>query len=433
METKKSKSNRRHFLQSMSGMGVLLARNYRAFAGSGPNNRIRVGFIGVGGMGTERLKGFLRYEDVEVAGICDVDSRHLNQALDEVEKRRNQRPEGFQDFRKLLERNDIDAVMIATPDHWHALTTITACQAGKDVFVEKPLCHNLLEGQKMLEAATKFKRITQLGNHIHNDIDNYRRVVEMVQSGKLGKITRVHCWKTSDTGPGLGSPPDGDPPAELDYNFWLGPAPKRPFNPNRSHFNFRYFWDYSGGIFIDFWCHITDVAYWALNLTAPTSVMATGGRYFRKDNTETPDCMDVLYEYPTLTLAWTLHPQPPAFPHMGGIGCIFYGADATLVTNYSSNEIWVDGKKIDDFARPDPTIPKSPGHIREFLDSIKSREKTTCNIEYAYRLTKAGLLGNIAYRVGERIEWDNQREKILHNSEANALARRKYRGPWRLG
>ncbi|MBN2329458.1 MAG: Gfo/Idh/MocA family oxidoreductase [Candidatus Omnitrophica bacterium] len=431
-EKKSNRKNRRVFLLSLSaGLGALGA-TYRASAGVGPNDKIQMGFIGVGGMGTGRLNEFMRHDDVDVAGICDVDSSHLDRAVAEVEKRREKRPHGYHDFRQLLNRDDVDAVMIATPDHWHALTTITACNAGKDVFVEKPLCHNIAEGRKMVDAALKNKRITQLGTHIHNTTDNYRRVVEMVQSGNLGNITRVHCWKTSDAKKGIGSPENGFPPAELDYDMWLGPAPKQPYNPNRSHFTFRYFWDFSGGIFIDFWCHITDVAYWALDLQDPISVSAVGGRRFREDNTETPDCLDVLYEYPGLSMAWTLHPQPPAFQHMGGIGCIFYGTEATLVANYSQHEIWVDGKKSDDFPRPEPTIPSSPGHIREFLNSIKSREKTTCNVEYAYRLTKGGLLGNIAYRVGERIYWDDQKEQVKSSRKANSLLRRNYRSPWKL-
>ncbi len=434
MNSEPTKNNRRTFLQSMgAGFGGLLAQNYSSYAGVGPNDKINVGFIGVGGMGSGRLNGFMKHDDVNVAGICDVDSDHVDRAIGEVEKRRGKRPQGYKDFRKLLERDDIDAVMIATPDHWHALTTINACQAGKDVFVEKPLCHSIAEGRAMLDAATENRRVTQLGTHIHNEYDNYRRVVEMVQSGNLGKITRVHCWKTSDTGEGIGYPPNSTAPNNLDYNFWQGPAPKRPYNKNRSHFTFRYFWDYSGGIFIDFWCHITDVAYWALDLQAPISVSAVGGRRFRKDNTETPDCLEVLYEYPGLTMNWTLNPVVPAFQHMGGIGCIFYGTEATLVTNYSQREVWVKGKKVDDFPTPDPWIPNSPGHIREFLDSVRTRAVTTCNVEYAYRLTKAGLLGNIAYRTGDKLEWDDERERISRNAKANELISRRYRSPWKLG
>ncbi len=435
MTQKQTKSNRRIFLKTV-GAGVttgLIAANYRALAGVSPNDRINMGFIGVGGMGTGRLKGFIGHADVNPVAICDVDDNHLNRGIDEVRKRREITIHGYRDFRELLDRKDIDAVTVTTPDHWHAIPMIQACKAGKDVFFEKPVAHNIGEGRAMADAARKYKRITQMGNHIHNTGGNYRRVVELVQSGNLGKITRVHCWKTSNLG-SIGYPEDSKSPEELDYNFWQGGSPKRPYNKNRSHFTFRYFWDYSGGVFIDFWCHITDVAYWGLNLTAPLSASATGGRFFVDDNTETPDSLDVLYEYPNdLIMAWTVSPKGiPGFQHMGGIGCAFQGTKATLVCNYGSNEVWVDGKKADNFPRPKPTIPDSPGHIREFLNSIKTREITTCNVEYAHNLTKGGHLGNISYRIGEKIYWDDKKERIKGNTKANRLVKRNHRRPWKL-
>jgi len=438
METELSSATnttRRTLLKNI-GAGLALgltARNYRALGGPGPNEKIRVGSIGVGGMGTGRLREFLKQPDVSVAAICDVDQSHLDRALAEAEKVQGQKPQGFRDFRKLLELKDLDAVIVATPDHWHALPTIAAFRAGKDVFVEKPLSYSIGEGRAMVRAAQAHKRVSQMGNHIHNDLPNYRRVVEIVRSGTLGKISRVACWKTSLLASKLGSPPDGAPPVELDYNLWLGPAPKRPYNPNRSHGSFRYFWDYSGGIFIDFWAHITDVAYWALDLKAPKSVSSIGGRYFIQDNTETPDTLDLLYEFPNLDLTWSLNPMGfPGYEHMGSIGCVFQGTEATLVTNYQVHEVYVKGKKVQDFKRPAPTIPDSPGHIREFLNAIRSREKTTCDVEYAHQLTKGGLLGNIAFRLGRRIYWDDSHEKIIGDSVANRMVTRRYRKPWKL-
>jgi len=426
-------TTRRSFFQTVGG-GLALgltAASYRALAGVSPNERIQVGFIGLGAMGTGRLKGFMQHPDVLAAAVCDVDRDHLDRAVAAVEQKQGRKPQAFRDFRKLLEDKDLDAVMIATPDHWHALPTIAACKAGKDVFVEKPLCYSIGEGRAMMRAAFEHKRITQLGTHIHNDYPNYRRVVELVQSGMLGKVKRVYCWITSSDR-SLGKPADAPPPAELDYDFWLGPAPKRPYNPNRSHRSFRYFWDYSGGIFIDFWCHYTDVVYWALGLKAPKSVSAAGGRFFQDDNAETPDTIEVLYEYPEVILTWTVHPRGrPGFGHMDA-GVIFEGSEATLATTYTRHELYVKGKKVEDFKRPEPTIPDSPGHIREFLDSIKSRKRTTCDIEYAYTLTKGGLLGNLAYRTGERLYWDDQRQRIAGHSQANKMVTRHYRKPWRL-
>jgi len=272
-----------------------------------------------------------------------------------------------------------------------------------------------------------------MGNHIHNDLPNYRRVVEMVRSGKLGKITRVHAWKASPREPFTTDEPATLPPG-FDYDFWLGPAPKRPYDPMRSHFNFRYFWDYSGGMFIDFWCHISDVVFWALDLKAPGSVSSAGGRYLIKDETETPDVIDAVLEYPELLYTFSLRSSPlPGFEHMGDIGCLFEGTDASLVTNYGRHEIYVKGKRVDDFPAPPQSIPDSPGHLREFLDAIKSRNlETTCNLRYGHRLTKAGLLSNIAFRTGERLHWDDEREQIIDNKKADHMLRRHFRKPWNL-
>ncbi len=429
----KPASSRRGFLKT-SGASLALgltAANYRA-AVAAPSDKIRMGFIGLGGMGTGRLKEFMRYDDVTPVAVCDVDSKHLAHAVTEVENRRETTPGAYADFRELIARSDIDGVMIATPDHWHALTTIEAMEAGKDVFVEKPLCHSINEGREMVETAKKYKRITQMGNHIHSG-DNYRRVVEMVQSGKLGRMTKVSCWKNSYR-QNLGKPDDALPPPELNYDFWQGVAPDEPYNPNRSHFNFRYFWDYSGGDFMDFWCHITDVAFWALDLGDPLTVSATGGRWLHDDNAETPDVLEVVMKFPdNLILTWTLHPKGLAgYEEMGGIGCVFQGEDASCVTNYGSNKIFVDGKEASDFERPPKTVPSSPGHVRQFLDCMKSREQADCNVEYAFRLTKPGLLANIAYRVGETLHWDSEKEQVIGNYRANRLVDRKYRRPWSM-
>jgi predicted dehydrogenase len=285
----------------------------------------------------------------------------------------------------------------------------------------------------MADASLKYQRVSQMGNHIHNDHANYRRVVELVQSGKLGKITRAHCWKTSPTRSGTRNRPAEQPPS-LDYDFWLGPAPKRPYHPLRSHGSFRQFWDYSGGTFIDFWCHIVDVAVWALDLEAPKSVAAMGGRFFLNDETETPDTLEALLEYPNLLLMFSFRPTPlPGFEHMGHIGCVFEGTEGSLVTNYTDHEVWLGGKKVADFPRPAPSIPDSPGHTREFLNAIKARDlETTCNVRYGHRVTKPGLLSNIAYRTGRRIQWDDTKERIIDDKDASRYLSRRFRHDYKL-
>ena len=384
-------------------------------------------------MGMSRLRGFLAHKDVRIGAICDVDRRRLEQAIAAVEKATGQKPQGFGDFRRLLEIKEIQAVAVVTPDHWHAIPTVHAFKAGKDVFVEKPLSYSVGEGRAMADASLKYKRVSQMGNHIHNDQHNYRRVVELVQSGKLGKIVRVHVWKTSPTEPFKTDQPPTVPP-ELDYDFWLGPAPKRPYHPLRSHYNFRQFWDYSGGTFIDFWCHIMDVVVWALDLKGPRSISAVGGRFFLKDETEAADTLEAIFEYPELVVTFSFRPTPlPGFEHIGHLGALFEGTEASLVTNYQQHEIYVKGKKVDDFPRPEPTIPNSPGHLREFLDAVKTRNlETTCNVRYGHRLTKVGLLANIAYRTGHRIHWDDEKERIPGDKDAEQYLIRHFRKPWNL-
>jgi predicted dehydrogenase len=294
-------TTRRSFLGAAAA-GVALAQK-------APGDQLVVGMIGVGTQGSGRLREFLAHPDVRIGAICDVDRTHLDRAIAVVEKEKGYKPQGFGDFRQLLDKKEIDAVAIVTPDHWHAIPTVTAFQAGKDVFVEKPLSYSLAEGRAMADASVRYKRVSQMGNHIHNDYPNYRRVVELVKSGKLGKITRVHAWKTGPTAnTRVWNPPTV--PEGLDYDFWLGPAPKRPYDPLRAHRSFRHFWDYSGGSFIDFWCHITDVAFWAMDWKAPQVVSASGGRYFVNDSTETPDNVEAILEFPGCCISTASGPRP---------------------------------------------------------------------------------------------------------------------------
>ncbi len=416
----------------VTAAGLGLTASSQVLTGTPASDRLQFGFIGLGGQGTSRLNEFMKHPDVDAVAVCDVDQTHLDRAAEAVEKTQGRKPEKFRDFRKLIDRKDIDAVMIATPDHWHALPAIYAFQAGKDAFVEKPLSYSIGEGRAMVNAALTGRRISQMGNHIHNDLPTYRRVVEIVKSGALGAIRRVDCALTTGTTP-LGRPADATPPPELDYDFWLGPAPQRPYNPLRSHFNYRYFWDYSGGALIDFWCHYMDVVHWALDLKAPKSVAAAGGRWAVDDMAETPDNMGVLCEFPNLILTWTLHPLGRAGYDAMGSSVIFQGSDATLVTNYNRYEVYIKGKRDEGFKPPAPSIPDSPGHVREFLDGIKSRTRASCDIEYGFRVTKGGLLANIAYRTGERLYWDDDREQFTGRTEANRYVTRQYRAPWTLG
>jgi len=391
-----------------------------------PSEKIVLGFIGVGGMGTGLLNIFKKHPQVSVAAVCDVHEPHLNQARAQAEPS----PAVFSDFRRVLDRKDIDAVVIATPDHWHGIITVMACQAGKDVYCEKPLAHRIEEGRAMVQAVEKFKRISQMGNLIHAG-DNYHRVVEIVRSGVLGKISKTRVWMAADRS-GLGRPSDCDPPAGCDYDFWLGPAPKRAFNPNRFTFNWRYFWDYGGGILTDFCCHIVDLVHWAMEVDAPRTISASGGRFALADNAEAPDTLEVIYEYEKagqkFLMVWS---QTDANAHgleNQGLGIMFQGTNATLVANYEHYKIIPEkGQKIEE---PPQSLPRSRGHHQEWLASIKSRVPCSCHFGYGHRLTTVGSLGNISLWTGEKLVWDPVAERITNHPEANQYLTKTYRQPW---
>ncbi len=397
-------------------------------AAAPPSERIVLGFIGVGGMGTGLIKTFKQFPDVAIAAVCDVHEPHARRAQSDA----GGTPAIYDDFRRLLDQDDIDAVAIATPDHWHAIITVLACQAGKDVYCEKPLAHRVAEGRAMVRAAEKYKRVTQMGNLIHAG-DNYRRVVEIVRSGVLGKISKARVWLAADRS-GIGRPADSAPPPGCNYDFWLGPAPKRPFNPNRFTFNWRYFWDYGGGILTDFCCHIVDLVHWAMDVDAPHTISAVGGRYALADNAEVPDTLDVTYEYVKgdrkFLLVWSHTDANAHGLENQGLGIMFQGTDATLVANYDTHRIVPEkGRTI---AEPPRSLPRSVGHHREWLDAQKTRSQCSCHFEYGHRLTTVGNLGNISLWTGEKLTWDPVAERITNHPEANQFLTKEYRAPWAL-
>jgi predicted dehydrogenase len=396
----------------------------------GANDKIVLGFIGTGGMGTGLLNIFKGFPQVEIAAVCDVYEPHLHRARSAA----GGTPETYGDFRRVLDRKDIDAVVVATPDHWHAIIAIMACQAGKDVYCEKPLGHRIQETRAMVTAAERARRVTQMGNLMHAG-ENYQRVVEIVRSGVLGKISKTRVWMAADRR-GLGRPADGPPPPGCDYNTWLGPAPERPFNPNRFTFNWRYFWDYGGGILMDFCCHIVDLVHWAMDVEAPRMISAVGGRYALDDNAEVPDTLEVAYEYQkgdqTFLMAWS---QTDASSHgieNQGLGIMFQGTEATLVADYNHYRIIPEKKARTKIEEPPRSPPKSVGHHREWLEAIKTRSQCSCHFGYGHRLTTVGHLGNISLWTGEKLRWDPVAERITNHESANQYLTKEYRKPWTL-
>ncbi len=422
-------SSRRRFL----GSAAALAAGWRA---AGANDRIRVGLIGCGGISRGDLSAFLSYPEVDCPVVCDVDDAQIAKGAALVEKLRGHKPDAVKDFRRVLERKDVDAVLVCTPDHWHALPTVLACQAGKDVYVEKPLATTIAEGRAMVEAARRHGRVVQMGTQWRSGA-HYQEAVEWVQSGKLGKIRQVRAWAYLDWVGGIGNPPDGEPPAGVDYDFWLGPAPARRFNPNRFHFNFRWFWDYAGGLMTDWGVHLINLALWAMGPAPPRSVVSSGGKYVCDDNSETPDTQSALYEFPGYTLIW--EHQTLGGVGLGGRphGLTFSGSEATLILDARGWEVIPEPKKrnlsLKRVVNPqDRDADGRRAHVGNFLAAMRSRQAPATNVEVGHLVSTVAILGNIALRTESRVIWDATQECVVRNAAAQALVGRVYRKPWSL-
>lgn len=391
------------------------------------SDRVRLGFIGLGGMGTSTLQAFLAQPDVEVTALCDVFDPHAARAR---ELTKNQ-ADTTKDFRKLLDRQDVDAVVISTPDHWHGLIALAALKAGKHVYCEKPLTHNIAEGTALVRAAATAKLATQMGIQVRAG-ENYHRVVELIRGGAIGRVHKVHVWVCR--GPmNLGSPANGKPPAGLDWDLWLGPCPNLPFNTNRFLFHWRWFWDHGGGLLGDMGCHVLDLVHWALQADAPTSVAASGGKLATVDNTETPDTMEAVYEYPGFVLTWSHSFVNPLGRERRGLGVQFVGTQGTLTADYDSFELKdLQGKEMQPPQLAD-ALPRSPGHHRDWLRAIKEGKPTTAPFAYGHRLTTVCHLGNLALALGRKLYWDGQAERFVKDASANRRLGRDYRKPWALG
>jgi len=444
------KIDRRGFIKTTVAAGIALTAN-RATASSsilartrdsgfrGANDRIVVGVIGTGRMGLSNLNDFMKQTDVEVAALCDVYTPNLDKATQKAEK-----AERYKDFRKLLARKDLDAVIVATPDHWHAQAMIMACQAGKDVYVEKPISLTLEEGRKMVEASRRHNRVVQVGTQQRSGL-HFQKAVDIVRSGRLGKISFVRTWNFGNQYPaGIGNPPDSEPPDGLDWDMWLGPAPKLRFNANRFGVSpdrwssFRWFWDYAGGMMTDWGVHLIDIVQWAMDVDYPKRVSATGGKLYLQDNRETPDTLMVTYEYPGFVCTYENRECNGNSINGQGYGIMFHGTEGTLYVNREFFEIIPEKKPGPDRKPVDRTEAVKEktsnnehlAHVRNFLDCVKSRQKPISDIEIGHRSTSTCLLGNVAYRSGEQIAWDGKTERITNSKEASRYLSRPYRKGW---
>jgi predicted dehydrogenase len=424
------KIDRRKFI-SNTALGILgiplLSNTFRNVA---PSDKVRVAHIGLGGQGNAHLNWFNALSDVEVVALCDVDKVRLGKTQKRfLSINQDASVDTYTDFRKVLDRKDIDVITCATPDHWHALIAIMAFQSGKDVYGEKPLSYTIEEGRAMLKSLNRNNSIFQLGTQIHAG-DNYHRVAEIIQSGKLGKIHTVRLWKTGGS-PGLGFPQNETPPDTLDWNMWLGPAPYEEYTPVRCHDTFRYFLDYSGGVFADFWCHIADIMYMSLHPKGLTSIESRGDRP-HDGIADAPLWIDVDFNFKDLNVYWTT--EPPNIPGADKmeIGAHFEGTDGSLTCDYDTCVIRVGGEVMNDIPEVPKTIVRSPGHQRNFIDSVKSRQQPESNLLYARDMTIPMHLAIISYRLKRKLNWDSMKEQFIGDDAANYLLSRAYRAPWTL-
>jgi predicted dehydrogenase len=402
----------------------------------GANNTIRLALIGCSGQGLGDLRDCLKMPDTKAVALCDVDSHQLAKAA----KRLGEGVDLVTDFRRILDRRDVDAVIIATPDHWHAIPAIQALQAGKDLYLEKPIGHTIREGQLLVKATTASGRIVSVGLQQRTGT-LFLKAREIIQSGQLGKISHVHCWnawndQTNFEGSyrQLKKVADGQPPAGVNYDFWLGPAPKRAFNANRYNGTYLYFWDYSGGMTITWGVHLIDSVMHLMNVAAPVSVTATGGKYVMMDDRETPDTVEQVFEFPSFILTYSCR-HTNAFTSGSAAsdhGIQFFGTAGTLLLNRQGYQIITEGKKPE-------TIKSEAGldagwatHQRNFIESLRSRQPPNCTMLEGHRATTACQLANIAYRTQRKIRWDAAQEQMIDDREATRMMTKPYRAPWHL-
>jgi predicted dehydrogenase len=416
----------------------------------GASERVGVGFIGYGLIGAQHVHTFRKQPDVDLVAVAEVYGPRLEDGVAAC----GPRAKAYRDFRRLLDDKDVQAVVISTPDHWHALMTMLACAAGKDVYVEKPLTLFVREGRWMVGAARRFERVVQVGTQQRSGA-HYANAVKLLRQGHIGRIHTVRAGAFRNVMPGFGTPADSEPPPELDYDLWLGPAPKRPYNPNRALYHFRWFRDYSGGQMTNLGAHELDIVQWAMQVNAPRAVTSSGGRLALEDNGDTPDTQDALFEYPGFTALWS-H-REASHGSAAGDRLEFFGTKGSLRITRRGFEVLPDMKRP-----PEDHIPQFQGHprggpnrrsggtvepwvaalteeasndlleshARNFLDCIKTREKPVADVEDGHRTATTCHLANLSLELGRKIRWDAEREDVVGDAEASARLERPSRKPW---
>lgn len=401
----------------------------------GANDRIAAAFVGTGVMGTENLRAAAG-NGAQVVAVCDVYQPNLERAA-AAARSLGQQPREVKDFRDILKDPSIDVVCVSTPDHWHAFITVEACKAGKDVYVEKPVSVALNEGRIMVEAARKYNRVVQAGTWQRSGA-HFQQACEIVRTGGIGKVTFCRSWIYANLPrTGIGAPPNSPPPPGLDWDLWLGPAPARPFNPNRfgvypnAYSYFRFFWDYAGGQLTDSGVHMIDILQMAFGDPMPQAVTALGGKFWFEDDTETPDTLQVAFEYPGFLGSWEHRSNNTEATPARLMGVTFHGTLGTLYCDRALYRVTpekgsgIEPREMKRVADPHPL------HWANFLECVRTRRRPNSDIETCFRSSAACLLGNAAYRSRRRLDWDEQ-SQFARQPEARPFLYREYREPWKL-
>lgn len=429
---------RRGFQKAAATTFVLGASSAASSArAAGSNDRVGLGFIGVANRGSQLMKAFAENSDCQAVALCDVDSQALASAV----KLAGNGVYQTDDFRKLIERKDVDAVVIASPDHWHALQMIDACQAGKDVYVEKPLSATIVEGRAMVDAARKYDRVTQVGTHRRSS-PLYHELAARMQGDLLGKVCVSRAYRLSNMAPlGIGKEAVSQPPDHLNWDMWLGPRAAQPYQANIAPYKFRWWQDYSSQMG-NWGVHYLDAIRWCLGEEAPTSVCAMGGRFAIDDDRTIPDTMEVTFQFASGRLAVFGQYETSSNPTLAAGEIEFRGTLGTAYVSEREYEIIPEGRgqysKQREFTKPEKRSEKSSNHLltvahaRNFLDCMGTRDRCVADIEVGHRSTTFCHLANISLELGKRLQWDAGAETFVGDEQANALLHYEYRSPWKL-
>jgi len=438
--------NRRQFLKR-SAVAVAAASTATAsLKAVGANERVVLGFMGIRGRGSYLMQEFAKRDDVEIRYLADPDTRTFKDRAKQVEAATGKAPQCVQDFRRMLDDKEVDGIVNATPDHWHAPGTIYACQAGKDVFVEKPTSHNIWESRKMVEAARKYQRVVQVGAQ-NRSAEYCYQAFEYAHSAAFGDIHFIRVLNSKQRGT-IGKKPDTPTPEGVDYDMWLGPAPMRPFNENHFHYAWHWFWNYSGGDIINDGVHQMDIARWMIDRKYPKSVTSAGGINFFNDDQETPDTHTANWDFDGITMAfeqtlWAPYMKKTPFEMRDTDNLPNWPFSGTRIEVYGTKQImflsrhgggWecfdADGKSA--VVQPGRFSPSNAAHQQNFIDCIRDRKQPNGDIEKLHHSTLLCHYANIAYRTGRRLHIDPQTEGFVGDDEANALVKRTYREPWTI-